>query len=217
MLQELIEIILHTDDALLSIVSQNILQAYIVLFLLVMCETGFIIFPFLPGDGLVFSAGVVAAATEMNVGTLAVLLVSAAIMGNLINYITGKGIGSRINKSKNDFVKMHLLKHIPEVDKFYRKYGNRAIIVGRFFPVIRTYIPFLAGIVKVDFKAFAVYSLIGAAVWISVFLFSGYFIGEITWVKNNYGVIFLGLIIITLIPFLYALLKKTIKKFKKNR
>jgi len=219
MFREIIEIILHTDDALLAIVSQNVTEAYIILFLFVMLETGVIFFPFLPGDGLLFSAGVIAASSSLNVWVLYILLIIAAVTGNLINYYVGRYLGFEIRRSRNYFIQNHIMKHMPRVEEFYRKYGGGAVIIGRFFPVIRTYIPFLAGIVKMRRSVFLNYTAIGALAWISVFLLTGFFVGEIPWVKENFGLIFLSLIIITLIPFFYKITVELIRqrKERKNR
>jgi membrane-associated protein len=215
-MENLIELILHTDDALYNIVVENIYKAYFILFLLIMFETGLIIFPFLPGDGLLFSAGVIAASTSINIWILLILLIAAAILGNIINYNVGKYLGFEMKKSKNYFIKNYLMKYVPEAEDFYSKHGGNAIIIGRFFPIIRTYIPFLAGIVKMQSTFFLKNTIIGAVTWIAIFLLTGFFVGEIEWVKNNYGLIFLGLIIITLIPFFYAILKSMFEKYNKK-
>ncbi|PKQ43700.1 VTT domain-containing protein [Confluentibacter flavum] len=208
MLDELIEIIVHTDDALLALVAENILFAYSLLFLIIMLETGFIVFPFLPGDGLLFSAGVVAASTDLNVWILLISLMIAATLGNMANYYIGNLLGDKFKQSDNYFVKNWLIKHLPKAQEFYDKHGERAIIFGRFLPIVRTYIPFLAGVVKMEKQLFIKNTIFGAVAWISIFLLLGFFIGEIAWVKNNYGLIFIGLIIITLLPLLFSLLKK---------
>ncbi|RIA09534.1 membrane-associated protein [Flavobacteriaceae bacterium MAR_2010_72] len=207
-MDNLIEIILHTDDALLAIVSNNILIAYLLLFIIILLETGLIVFPFLPGDGLLFSAGVVAASTNLNVWILLVILIIAAILGNIINYAVGNLIGQKIIESNTYFAKKFLIKHLPETQKFYDKNGGKAIILGRFFPIIRTFIPFFAGIVKMEKTLFIRYTIIGAISWISLFLLVGFFVGEIVWVKNNYGLIFLFLIIISLLPLLVSIIRK---------
>lgn len=214
-MKELAEIILNTDDFLMEIVSVNVNEAYILLFLIILLETGLIFFPFLPGDGLLFSAGVVAASTSLDIRLLVLLLIIAAILGNLINYNVGKFLGHELRRSNNYFIKNHFIKHIPKAEAFYEKYGGSAIIIGRFFPVIRTYIPFLAGIATMDNRVFVKNTIIGATAWILFFTLSGFFVGEITWVKNNYGLIFLSLIIITLIPFFYTAFKKMIKMLLK--
>jgi len=211
-MDRLIEIILHTDDALLGIVAENILLAYILLFMIILLETGLIVFPFLPGDGLLFSAGVVAASTELNVWILLVVLIIAAVLGNIINYSVGKLLGNKIRQSDNFFIMKYIINYLPRTQEFYDKHGGNAIIFGRFFPIIRTYIPFFAGIVKVEKNLLVEKTIVGAISWVSLFLLLGFFVGEIEWVKNNYGLIFLCLILVTLLPLLFSIIKNITTK-----
>jgi len=207
-MNELIELILHTDDALLALVAENVNKAYFVLFMVIMLETGLIFFPFLPGDGLLFSAGVITATTELDVIVLLPLLIIAAITGNLINYFVGSSMGRSLRKSKISIVQKFLGKYLPKAENYYQKHGNQAVIIGRFFPIIRTYLPFVAGLAKMERKLFFKYSVIGAILWVSLFTLAGFLLGEIKWVKDNYGLIFLMLIIGTLIPFITGILRK---------
>lgn len=211
-MNELIELILHTDDALLALVAENVNKAYFVLFLIILLETGLIFFPFLPGDGLLFSAGVIAATTKLEVTVLLPLLIVGAIIGNLLNYYVGITLGARLRTSKNSIVQKLLGKYLPVAENYYQRHGSQAVIIGRFFPIIRTYIPFVAGLAKMERKLFIKNTVIGAVLWISLFLLAGFFLGEIIWVKDNYGLIFLTLIAISLIPFLWALLRKIVFK-----
>ncbi len=213
-MNEIYEILFHTNEALFAIVSENVWEAYLVLFLIIFLETGFIIFPFLPGDGLLFSAGVIAASSKLDILLLVPLLVVAAIVGNHFNYEIGKIIGSRIEHSSNKYVQKYLIRSIVETRKFYKKHGKKSIIIGRFFPVIRSYIPFLAGTVKFDFPVFSNYTIIGSIIWVPFFTLTGYFLGELTWIKDNFELIFLGLIVVTLIPFFYAALKTLFSRRK---
>lgn len=211
-MNELIELILHTDDALLALVAENVIKAYFVLFMIIMFETGLIFFPFLPGDGLLFSAGVIAATTELDVIVLLPLLVIAAIIGNLLNYYVGLSMGAGIRTSKNSIVQKFIGKYLPKVENYYQKYGSKAVIIGRFFPIIRTYIPFVAGLAKMERKIFVKNTITGAILWISLFMMPGFFLGEIEWVKNNYGFIFLILITISAIPFIWAIFSRVVLK-----
>jgi len=213
-MNEIYEILFHTNEALFAIVSENIWEAYFVLFLIIFLETGLIVFPFLPGDGLLFSAGVIAASSEMSILILVPILILAAILGNHFNYRIGKQIGNKIERSENKLVQKYLVKSIIQTRKFYQKHGKKSIIIGRFFPVIRTYIPFFAGTVKFDFQMFKSYTFIGSIIWVPFFTLSGYFLGELPWIKNNFEIIFLGLIIVTLIPFFYAAIKTLLFKDK---
>lgn len=213
-MHEIFEILFHTNQALYAIVSENVNEAYLVLFLIIFLETGLIIFPFLPGDGLLFSAGVIAASSQLNIVILVPILIAAAVVGNYFNYGIGKLIGNKIEHSKNRFVHKYLVKSIIETRKFYKKHGKKSIIIGRFFPVIRTYIPFLAGTVKFDYPMFGKYTVIGSFIWVPFFTLIGYFLGDIIWIKNNFELIFLGLIIVTLIPFFYTAIKMFLIKKK---
>jgi len=206
-MNEIFDILFHTNEALYAIVSQNIWEAYLVLFLIIFLETGLIVFPFLPGDGLLFSAGVIAASSDLSIILLVPILIAAAILGNHFNYRIGKQVGNSIEHSKNRIVQKYLVKSIIKTRLFYQKHGKKSIIIGRFFPVIRTYIPFLAGTVKFDYPIFNKYTLIGSVIWVPFFTLIGYFLGEITWIKDNFELIFLGLIVVTLIPFFYAAAK----------
>ena len=206
-MNEIYGILFHTNEALFTMVSNNVWEAYFVLFLIIFLETGLIIFPFLPGDGLLFSAGVIAASSKVSIILLVPILIAAAVLGNHFNYQIGKQVGNRIEHSKNKLVQKYLVKSIIKTRNFYHKHGKKSIIIGRFFPVIRTYIPFFAGTVKFDFPVFSTYTLIGSAIWVPFFTLSGYFLGELTWIKDNFELIFLGLIIVTLIPFFYAATK----------
>jgi len=206
-MNEIFELILHTDDVITALVADNIIKAYLVLFLIIFSETGFVFFPFLPGDGLLFSAGVIAASTELSIIILVPLLIIAAITGNLSNYVVGRFFGKNLEKSRNHIIQYHLIKYIVRTRHFYEKHGEKSIVIGRFFPVIRTYIPFFAGLSGFRFSSFSLYTIIGSLIWVPLFSLSGYFLGELPWVKDNYLLIFLGLIILTLIPFFYNLIK----------
>lgn len=208
------DILFHTNEAIFRIVSENVWEAYLLLFLIIFLETGLIVFPFLPGDGLLFSAGVIAASSEMSVWILVPLLIFAAVIGNHFNYIVGKLVGNRIEHSKNRLAQKYLVKSIVETRLFYNKHGKKSIIIGRFFPVIRTYIPFLAGTVRFDYKIFGYYTVYGSVIWVPFFTLTGYFLGEIKWIRENFELIFLGLIVVTLIPFFYAAIKTFLVKKK---
>ncbi|MDP2336552.1 MAG: VTT domain-containing protein [Bacteroidota bacterium] len=214
MMNEIYEILFHTNEAIYAIVSANVYEAYLILFLIIFLETGLIIFPFLPGDGLLFSAGVIAASSSLNVALLVPILIFAAILGNHFNYHIGDLIGKKIQRSRNKLVQKYLVKSINKTRIFYRRHGKKSIIIGRFFPIIRTYIPFLAGTVKFDYPIFSTYTIIGSVMWVPFFTLTGYFLGEFTWIKDNFEIIFLGLIIVTLIPFFYTVIKSLLYRKK---
>jgi len=214
MLEQVYHILFHTNEAIFAMVDENVWEAYLVLFLIIFLETGLIVFPFLPGDGLLFSAGVIAASSDMSIWVLVPVLIFAAILGNHFNYQIGALIGHRIERSPRKLIRKYLVPPIIKTRLFYKKHGKKSIIFGRFFPVIRTYIPFFAGTVSFDFPIFKKYTIIGSVIWVPFFTLTGYFLGEITWIKDNFEIIFLGLIIITLIPFFYAVVKTLLFKKK---
>lgn len=209
-MDKLIDIILHTDDALMMFASENVYKTYLILFLFIMFETGIILFPFLPGDGLLFSAGVVAATTDLDIRILVILLLTAAILGNVLNYVNGNYLGLKFRMSKNFYIRKYVMRYIPKAEAFYLKHGTSAVILGRFFPILRTYVPFLAGVTRMKYTIFLKNTIIGAIAWILLFLLTGYYIGEIQWVKENYGLIFLFLVTTTLVPFILKAIKKSI-------
>ena len=140
----------------------------------------------------------------MSIILLIPILILAAILGNHFNYQIGKQIENKIEHSHNKLVQKYLVKSIRKTRLFYQKHGKKSIIIGRFFPVIRTYIPFFAGTVQFDFPIFSKYTIIGSALWVPFFTLTGFYLGEFTWIKDNFELIFLGLIVVTLIPFFYA-------------
>ncbi len=216
-MNELFDIVLHTDDALMRIVAENVIEAYVILFVIIFLETGTVFFPFLPGDGLLFTAGVITASTALNIVWLVPVLILAAILGNLANYFVGSFFGKSLEKSQNRFVIKYLMKYIIQTRHFYDKHGAKSIVIGRFFPVIRTYIPFFAGLSGFKHHIFVIYTIIGSVLWVPFFTLTGYFIGENIWVKENYGLIFLGLIIVTLMPFFYNVIKLAFTKKSKSK
>jgi membrane-associated protein len=203
---DLTELLLHTDDYLIQQAEANLLITYLILFLIIFAESGSIFFPFLPGDGLLFSAGVVASATQLNVYFLLPLLILAAILGFIVNYKTGIWIGSRlINKKYPIFHRYYM-----PTKTFLDKHGKYSVIICRFFPIVRTYLPFVAGVVRMDYRYFVRYTVVGAFLWVSLFITVGFLLGEIPWVTENYGMIFLILILLTLLPLFVAFVRLTL-------
>lgn len=214
MLQTIYDILFHTNEAIFALVDKNVWEVYLLLFLIIFLETGLIVFPFLPGDGLLFSAGVIAASSDMSIIVLVPILIIAAILGNHFNYAIGSLIGHRLERSERKLIRKYVFPSIVKTREFYHKHGKKSIIIGRFFPVIRTYIPFFAGTVSFDFPIFKKYTVIGSIIWVPFFTLTGYFLGELPWIKDNFELIFLGLIIVTLIPFFYAAAKTLLFKRK---
>ncbi len=191
------EYILHIDQYLGVVVQDYGLLAYGVLFLIIFLETGLVVTPFLPGDSLLFAAGALAATSSLNPIFLFILLAVAAILGDTVNYWAGYKIGNRIFEKDRPFVKEEYLKR---TQTFYEKHGKKTIILARFIPIIRTFAPFIAGVGKMEYKTFLSYNVIGGIAWIALLVFGGYFFGNVPIVKNNFGVVVIAIIIISLVP-----------------
>ncbi len=211
-MNSLIELISNTDDFLLQSIEANIVATYIILFLIIFLESGVILFPFLPGDGLLFSVGVVATITPLDIYIILPLLMISAIAGFIVNYKSGSVFGKWIIQKKYSSINIAY----DNTRDFMSKHGKTAVVLSRFFPIIRTYLPFAAGIVHMKYDVFLKQTILGAVIWVSLFVCSGYFLGEVPWVKENYGLIFLGLIILTIIPLLVQMLKGLVKFISKK-
>jgi membrane-associated protein len=209
---KIIEIFLHLDKYLQAIVDQYSALTYGLLFLIIFLETGIVVTPFLPGDSLLFTAGALAAIDSFNVGILFLIVLFAAILGDTVNYHIGKYIGPKIFTKESSFFfhKEHLIR----AQKFYEKYGKKAIIIARFAPVIRTFAPFVAGIGKMPYKTFIAYNIIGGTVWCGLFIFGGFLFGNIPWVKENFGVIVVAIIFISFIPIFKEIVFHYLQKKK---
>jgi membrane-associated protein len=193
-----IDLFLHLDRHLTSVFENYGLWTYLILFLIIFCETGLVVTPFLPGDSLLFGVGALAAGTSLNVGWLFILLSIAAILGDAANYWIGYKIGSKLlQRGDSRFIKK---EYIDRTHRFYEKYGGKTIIFARFVPIIRTFAPFVAGIGRMRYWHFAVYNVVGGLVWISSFLYAGYFFGNIPMVKKNFTLVILGIIVVSILP-----------------
>ena len=209
-IQDFIDFFLHIDKNLALIIQNYGTFTYVLLFLIIFCETGLVITPFLPGDSLIFAAGALAASGMMNVIFLFIILSLAAIIGDSINYLIGSMIGPRIFHEKNRFLKK---EYLDKTQKFYEKYGGKTIIIARFIPIIRTFAPFVAGIGKMKYKKFLFYNIIGGILWVSLFLFAGYFFGSLSFVKNNFSLVIIAIIIISIIPAIIEYLRCKYKEY----
>lgn len=198
-IQYLIDFVLHIDQHLVVLVQEYKNWIYLILFLIIFCETGLVVTPFLPGDSLLFALGALAAVPEygLNFLLLMLLLCIAAILGDSFNYYTGSKIGNRVYLRDFWFLRR---KHIDETQKFYAKYGGRTIIYARFMPIVRTFAPFVAGVGKMNYRKFLSYNIIGAIVWITFFMIVGYVFGNIPLVKRNFTLLILGIIALSLTP-----------------
>jgi len=182
--------------------------AYLILFTIVFCETGLVITPFLPGDSLLFAAGALSATSNaaLDVKMVYVLLTCAAIIGDSTNYWVGRLVGPKIFQKEN--VRFLNRKYLDRTHKFYEKHGRKTIIIARFIPIIRTFAPFVAGIGQMSYARFITYSVAGSIAWMGVFIFGGYFFGNIPFVKKNFSIVIIVIIIISLVPAVIGALKE---------
>jgi len=190
--------ILSLDQTLATIASQYGAWLYAILFLVIFAETGFVIFPFLPGDSLLFIAGTVVAGAGMNVHLLVGLLIVAAILGDSVNYSIGRYLGPKVfDRPDSRWIKQDYLRR---TQAYYDKYGAVTIVIGRFIPIIRTFAPFLAGVAAMPYRRFLVYNVIGGVLWITSLVYAGYIFGNIPWVKQNLTLIVIGIVVVSLLP-----------------
>ncbi len=201
----LLDIALHLDKHLQALVSEHGAWIYLILFLIVFCETGLVVTPFLPGDSLLFVAGTVAAAGGMDIHLLVVLLIIAAVLGDAVNYAVGHYIGSRIF-SHNESRWLNP-KHLQRAHDFYEKYGGKTIIIARFVPIVRTYAPFVAGAASMTYSKFALFNISGAVLWVTSLGYAGYFFGNLPFIKNNLTLVIIGIIILSILPGIIEILR----------
>ena len=197
-LSRLLDFVLHLDRHLSSLIQTYGLWTYLILFVIIFLETGLVVTPFLPGDSLLFAAGTFAAAKALNALWLFIILSSAAILGDTANYWIGHFIGPKVfHQERSRFFKK---EHLERTHRFYEKYGAETIIIARFVPIIRTFAPFVAGIGRMSYWKFISYNVIGGIGWVALFVFGGYFFGNIPFVKKNFGLVIIAIIIISMIP-----------------
>lgn len=209
-LSALLDIILHLDVHLPLIMANYGNYIYTILFVVVFCETGLVVTPFLPGDSLLFACGALAAASPdgMNITTVALIFLVASVLGDAVNYEIGKHVGVNLVKITHGFVKQ---EHIDKAQTFYAKHGHKAIFLARFVPIVRTFAPFVAGIGHMHYFTFARYNVIGAMVWVTLFVGGGYFFGNIPVIKNNFTFVTLGIIVISLLPVIFEFIRNKTK------
>jgi len=194
----LIDLFLHLDEYLDTIISQYGAWTYGILFLVIFVETGLVIMPFLPGDSLLFAAGTFAALGSLNVWFLAGLLMVAAILGDTVNYSIGHYLGDRAYNIK--WIKK---EYLDKTHAFFEKHGGKAIFLARFVPIVRTFAPFVAGIGKMTYGYFITYNFIGGITWVALFTFAGYFFGNIPFVRHNFEYVIIVIILISVLPMVF--------------
>ena len=205
MLASLIDFILHIDQHLIELTQTYGLWIYAILFLIVFCETGLVVTPFLPGDSLLFAAGAVAALGGMNVHMAAALLLAAAVIGDAANFAVGKYFGEKLFAKPDS--RVFKREYLDKTHAFYEKYGGKTIILARFVPIVRTFAPFVAGMGDMHYGRFIRYNIIGALVWVGLLTYAGYFFGELPAVKNNFGLVVIGIIAVSVLPMAVEIAK----------
>ena len=189
----------HLDVHLGALITQYGVWAYAILFAIIFCETGLVVTPFLPGDSLLFAAGALAANPQMGLNILALWLVlmAAAVLGDTVNYWIGQAVGTRVFKDDARILKT---AYLVKTQEFFAKYGGKTIILARFMPIVRTYAPFVAGASRMDYAKFLLFNVIGALLWVSSMLFAGYFFGAVPFVKENFEVVVVAIVILSIVP-----------------
>ena len=205
MLASLIDFILHIDQHLIELTQTYGLWIYAILFLIVFCETGLVVTPFLPGDSLLFAAGAVAALGGMNVHMAAALLLAAAVIGDAANFAVGKYFGEKLFAKPDS--RVFKREYLDKTHAFYEKYGGKTIILARFVPIVRTFAPFVAGMGDMHYGRFIRYNIIGALMWVGLLTYAGYFFGELPVVKNNFGLVVIGIIMVSMLPMAVEIAK----------
>jgi len=210
LINKIIDIALHLDRYLSAIIQQYGLWTYVILFVVIFIETGFVVMPFLPGDSLLFAAGTFAALKAFKVGWLILVLAAAAIIGDTVNYWIGHYVGPKVfNKEKARFFKK---EHLDRTHAFYEKHGGKTIIIARFVPIIRSFAPFVAGIGRMSYGKFIAYNVIGGVGWVVLLVGAGYFFGNIPVVRKNFSLAILAIIALSTVPVVTEFLRHRKKK-----
>ncbi|OAM29564.1 hypothetical protein A7P96_09520 [Eikenella sp. NML03-A-027] len=210
MLASLIDFVLHIDQHLIELIQTYGLWIYAILFLIVFCETGLVVTPFLPGDSLLFAAGAVAALGGMNVHMAAALLLAAAVIGDAANFAVGKYFGEKLFAKPDS--RVFKREYLDKTHAFYEKYGGKTIILARFVPIVRTFAPFVAGMGDMHYGRFIRYNIIGALMWVGLLTYAGYFFGELPVVKNNFGLVVICIIVVSVLPMAVEIAKAKWRK-----
>ncbi len=202
---KIIDIVLHVDHYLAQIIASTGLWTYAILFIVIFIETGLVVTPFLPGDSLLFAAGALAATTgELNILALFGLLALAAVLGDTANYWIGHAIGPKAFSGNSRFFKKEYLER---THKFYEKHGGKTILLARFIPIIRTFAPFVAGIGEMTYSHFITYNVVGGILWTAIFIFGGYFFGNIPFVQQNFSLVVIAIILISVLPAVVEIIR----------
>ena len=201
------EFIIHLDSHLEVIIAQIGGWSYLLLFLIIFAETGLVITPFLPGDSLLFVAGALAGKGMLNIAFLFIILSAAAILGDTINYWLGSWIGAKAFDGRFRFLKP---EHLEKTHRFFEKHGGKAVVLGRFVPLMRTFVPFVAGMGSMNYGRFITYNILGGVLWVSIFLFGGYFFGSIPFVQDNFALVIVVVIALSVMPVVWEVMSEKV-------
>lgn len=201
-----IDIVLHLDKHLQVLIQNYGIWIYMILFLIIFCETGLVVTPFLPGDSLLFVSGALAATGNMHVHTLFLILVAASFLGDNTNYWIGRFFGPKVFSREGSLLLNP--KHLERTQGFYDRHGGKTIVIARFVPIVRTFAPFVAGIGRMMYARFMMFAAVGALVWIGSLVYAGYFFGNIPWVKNNLSLVIIGIVVISILPGIIEFLRR---------
>ncbi|MEO8133947.1 MAG: VTT domain-containing protein [Betaproteobacteria bacterium] len=217
MISALVYSVFALDSSLPLLVAQYGNWIFVVLFLIIFAETGLIIFPFLPGDSILFIAGTVAAAAGLNVHLLVFVLAVAAIMGDSVNYSAGRFIGPKVFSRAGTAGIWRMIKpaHLLRTQEFFDKFGAIAIVIGRFVPIVRTFAPFLAGVAQLSYPRFLCYNITGGILWITSMVYAGYLFGNIPWVKTNFHWVVVGIVVVSMLPMVFQYCREKLKARRK--
>ena len=199
----IVDFVLHFDKHLLEFVRDYGSWVYAILFTIIFAETGFVVTPFLPGDSLLFAAGALCATGELNLAAMLGLLIFAAFTGNAVNYSVGRFVGPRVFQSGHRLLNK---QYLDRAHAFFEQYGGKAIVLGRFVPIVRTFVPFVAGAAQMTTASFVAYNAAGAIAWVSLCLLAGWFFGNIPIIKNNFSLVTIGIVFVSILPMLFELI-----------
>ncbi len=198
---QFVDLFLHLDKHLGEIIQQYGFWSYLILFLIVFCETGLVVMPLLPGDSLLFAAGAFAARGDLRVATVMLLLIVAAILGDAVNYMIGAYLGPRAFQER--YSRIFKKKYLERTQEFFDRYGGKTIIIARFVPIVRTFAPFMAGVGAMSYSRFVLYNVSGALLWVISLVGAGYLFSDLPIVKNNFSLVIMAIIIISILPAVF--------------
>jgi membrane-associated protein len=212
-LTQIIDIFLHLDKHLASIVADYGTLTYLILFTIIFMETGLVVTPFLPGDSLLFATGAIVALPNsgLNLLLMGLLLFIAAVVGDTVNYGVGRYFGQRAFNLNSRFIKQ---EYLIQTQKFYEKHGGKAIIFARFVPIVRTFAPFVAGVGTMNYRSFIIYNIVGGFLWVALFLVAGYYFGNIEFVRKRFTLVIFAIIVLSILPAIIELVRGKMKKHK---